>query len=137
MKRPKTGGLKKGFKFPKTLEKEQAREYIRQTVIASLAPMLEAQIANAQGIKYLVSRDKATGKFTRLTAEQAEMLGTVEQDDSKAIEVWEKDPNVTAFADVLNRALGKPTESLEVEMTVNNALDERLKTARGRVGKRA
>jgi hypothetical protein len=30
------------------------------------------------------------------------------------IEVWEKDPNVMAFTDLLNRAIGKPVESVEV-----------------------
>ena len=33
-----------------TLEKEQAREFVRQYVTERLEPMIEAQIANACGI---------------------------------------------------------------------------------------
>ena len=45
-------GRPKGSKGKKTIEKEQAREILRQAVIANLGPMLEAQIQNAKGIKY-------------------------------------------------------------------------------------
>jgi hypothetical protein len=68
---------------------------------------IEAQIANAMGVKYLVTRDKKTGKFVRVIEAMAQVkLG----DHEEIIEVWEKDPNVQAFADLLNRALGKPKE---------------------------
>jgi hypothetical protein len=34
--------------------------------------------------------------------------------DEELIEVWEKDPNVQSYADLMNRVLGKPTESVEL-----------------------
>jgi hypothetical protein len=39
-----------------------------------------------------------------------------------AVEVWEKDPNVTAFTDLINRLVGKPTEHVEVTGVDNGPL---------------
>jgi hypothetical protein len=35
-------------------------------------------------------------------------------DDEEIIEVWEKDPSVQAYTDLLNRALDKPAEQVQV-----------------------
>jgi hypothetical protein len=53
----------------KTLEKEQAREYVRQVVTAHLGSLLEAQLDNAEGIRHLMMRDPKTGKFERITGD--------------------------------------------------------------------
>lgn len=92
-----------------TLNKEAAREIVRAKVYEHLAPLLDAQIANATGIKYLVVRDKKTGKFVRVTEQTAKALQGL-ADSEEVIEVWEKDPSVQAFTDLLNRALDKPKE---------------------------
>lgn len=90
-----------------TMDKLAAREYVRQRVIAALGPLIDAQLANAQGLKYLVLRDQKTGKFTRVT----EALARQKQGSSEeVIEVWEKDPSVQAWTDLMNRALDKPAE---------------------------
>lgn len=105
------GGRPKGSKGKKTLGKEAARELVRQFVTERLTPMLEAQAANAIGIKYLVTREKKGGKFIRVT----EAMARAKQGDSEEIiEVWEKDPSVQAFTDLLNRALDKPAEQVKV-----------------------
>lgn len=70
--------------------------------------MLEAQISHAKGLKYLVTRDKKTGKFIRVGPAMAGMVG------EETIEVWEKDPSVQAFSDLMNRALDKPAEQVKV-----------------------
>ena len=128
-------GRPKGSKGVKTLEKEAARELLRDMVKAELGPMTEAQIANAKGIKYLMARNKKGGQFKRVTEEMAKAYaeGTLSQDDD-IIEVWEKDPNVGAYTDLLNRTLDKPTETMIATVTMAN-LDERLRNARKRVGK--
>jgi hypothetical protein len=97
-------GRKKGRT---TLEKEAAREVVRALVFAQLEPLVTAQITNAQGLKYLVVRDKKTGKFLRVGEARAAMQG---ESDEETIEVWEKDPQVQAFTDLMNRALDKPAE---------------------------
>ena len=91
----------------KVLDKLAARELVRQMVTERLQPLIDAQVANAAGLKYLVTRDKRTGKFIRVT----EAMAKAKQGDSEEIiEVWEKDPSVQAFTDLLNRALDKPAE---------------------------
>ena len=109
-KRP-GAGKPKGYKHQSTLDKIAARELVRQRITAELGPMLDAQIANAKGIKYLVVRQKTTGKFLRV----AESLAGKLNPDEEIIEVWEKDPSVQAFTDLLNRAIDKPTEAVTVD----------------------
>lgn len=102
-------GRKPGGKNKATLEKEAAREFVRQRVTQQLGPLIDAQIANANGLKYLVTRDKKTGKFIRVTQAMARVK---QGDKDEIIEVWEKDPSVQAFTDLLNRALDKPADQL-------------------------
>lgn len=105
-KRP-GAGRKKG---PQTLEKEAAREIVRRKVFAELGPMLASQISNAKGIHFLVVRDKKTGKFLRVGKGRAEAL----KPEEEIIEIWEKDPSVQAFTDLMNRAIDKPAEQMKV-----------------------
>ena len=126
--RPKGSG---GKPQKRTIAKEAAREAQRQQILAHMDPMTEAQIANAKGIKYLVAREKKTGKFKRMTEADA-ILKLGQESDSEIIEIWEKDPNVSAFTDLVNRAIDKPKEQpLEVDVTLRQ-MDERIKAARQR-----
>lgn len=102
-------GRKKGTSG---LKAEMARNLLREMVEAEIRPLVQAQIRNAKGLSYLVTRDKKTGKFVRVSAAMARRL---EGKGTEVIEVWEKDPSVHAFADLLNRAYGKPVEALEVD----------------------
>jgi hypothetical protein len=118
-KRP-GAGAKKGSVRASTISKEQAREALRQLVLQKMEQLVSAQMANAQGLKYLVTRDKKTGKFIRVT----EAMAKLKQGDSEeTIEVWEKDPSVQAFTDLMNRALDKPKEQ-EIDVTVKRIADE-------------
>jgi hypothetical protein len=137
VKRPTRGGYrpnagrKKGGRWPSTLEKVAARDAMRNGVIARLQPMLEAQLAHAQGLKYLVVRNTKTGKFLRVNEAIAQpKLG----EDEEVIEVWEKDPSVQAFKDLLNRALDKPKEQeQELKITGSDDLVAKLHAARARL----
>lgn len=104
-------GRKVGYQSPNTLDKIAAREHVRQMVIAKLTPLLEAQFANACGLKYLVVRDKRTGKFIRVTEAMARQLEGKAEAEHESVEIWEKDPSVQAFTDLMNRALDKPAEA--------------------------
>jgi quinol monooxygenase YgiN len=102
------------------MAKEAAREKVRQAITAHLDVLINAQLANACGLQYLVYRDKQTGKFERVRS-----LEDVDQ-DAEVIEVWEKDPSVQAFTDLLNRAIDRPKEQVqEIEIRADNttALD--------------
>lgn len=116
------GGKRPGAGRPKgkvTLEKEEARAFLREMVIANLGPLVESQLANARGLKYLIARDKKSGKFRRLGEADAALAG---DSDSEVVEVWEKDPNVSAFTDLLNRTLDKPTEHVEMDANLKGGL---------------
>lgn len=122
-------GRKKGAPTKATLDKEQAREMLRELVKESLRPMTEAQIANASGLKFLVLREKKSGKFIKRITD---VEGEIQLDPEKEIvEVWAKDPSVQAFTDLLNRTLDKPKETLEAVVTVSE-LGQRLVAARKR-----
>lgn len=96
------------------MDKIAAREYVRQRVIESLQDMLDAQISHSQGIKYLVARRKAGGKFEKVSPEMLETMLAGQDDETVVLEVWDKDPSVQAFTDLLNRALDKPADHVEV-----------------------
>jgi hypothetical protein len=116
-KRP-GAGRPKGSIEPKRIEKEEARARLRALVMASMDPLVQAQIDNAKGIKYLVAREKKSGKFRRLTEAQALLqVGGEEANDLEIIEVWEKDPSVQAFTDLMNRTIDKPVEQVTAEVT--------------------
>jgi len=121
-KRP-GAGRPKGTKSPSTIDKEALRELVRAKVAANMGPLLDAQVQNAQGLKYLVTRDKKSGKFIRVTEAMAKAkLG----DHEEIIEVWEKDPSVQAFTDLMNRTIDKPAEQVQ-ELKINGPLDIRWK----------
>lgn len=129
--RPNTGP-KPGSKHKTTLAKEAARELVRTLVTAQLEPLIQAQLAHASGLKYLVTRDKKTGKFVRVTEAMARV-----SEGEETIEVWEKEPSVQAFTDLLNRALDKPKEQeQELKITGDEALIEKLLLGRQRAKER-
>lgn len=106
---------------------------MRQKVTAALGPLVDAHLANALGVKYLVTRHKKTGKFMRVTEAMARLK---RGKNEEIIEVWEKDPNVHAFTYLLDRALDRPQEQ-EIAVKVRSGEAEarvaRLVAARKRV----
>lgn len=128
-------GPKKGAKYAPTITKEAAREALRQIVTKHMAEMTEAQIAASKGLKYLVKRNKAGGKFEVVTREMAE-LGIFE-DPTVIVEVWDKQPSTPAYTDLMNRALDKAKEQeQEIRLTGEVELLSRLEAGRKRNAER-
>jgi hypothetical protein len=99
-------------------------------VTERLQPLVQAQMDNAEGLRYLVTRDKHTGKFLRVTEAMARVKLKAHEE---LVEVWEKDPNVAAFADLLNRALDRPKEQVqEIKITGDEEQIRRLHAGRAR-----
>ncbi len=120
-----SAGRKKGGKNARTIERELHEDMLRDKLRKSLEPIVEAQLANAQGIKYLVVRERKGGKFIRVTESMAQAkLGRGEE----IVEVWEKDPSVQAFSELLNRAYGKAKEPKQ-EVDVSGDLVLRWKSS--------
>lgn len=101
--------------------------------------MLEAQVANSKGLKYLVVRNAKTGKFERVSKDRMEaLLESGNEQELERVEVWDKDPSVQAFTDLMNRALDKPKEQeIEVSMTMTDTLHSKIANARQRLKSRA
>jgi hypothetical protein len=124
------GGMPKGHKTQKVLEREAEREVMRQMVMAAMRPMIEAQVANAMGVKYLVFRDK-NGTFKPVTDVKSKLA-----QEGEELEVWEKFPNVQAFSDLMDRTFDKPSQSMALDVTIGSRAD-RIIAARQRAdGKR-
>lgn len=118
-KRP-GAGPKAGSLHPGTVEKNAYRQKARDLIGPHMAEVIEAHIANAKGIKYLVVREKATGKFLRVGENAAESTEEV-------IEVWEKDPSIEAAKVLLDRLLDKPSEHVELTGAGGAPLEVRWK----------
>lgn len=104
-----------GIQHATTISKAQARNALREVVIRHMDKLLRAQIAHAQGIGHLFTRDK-NGKFTRIEDEQAAERLLTEGTEGEDYYIFMKDPSVPAFTDLMNRALDKPAEQ---EQTIN------------------
>ncbi len=113
-------GKPKGVRWPSTLSKLAAREKVRQMVTQAMQPMLMAQIAHAQGIGHIFTRDKG-GKFSRIEdMDEIERLLT-QGTEGEHYWIFSKDPSAQAFSDLMNRALDKPKEQ-EQDVKVTGTL---------------
>lgn len=105
-KRP-GAGAPKGNQNGMCVDKAKYRQAARDVIGPHMVDVLTAHIANAKGIKYLVVREKATGKFLRV----GEIAAAASEE---VIEVWEKDPSIEAAKVLLDRLLDKPSEHIEL-----------------------
>src|SRR5215813_11431971 len=110
-KRP-GAGRPKGMKWPSTLAKAEARDKVRQFINERLGEFLEAMADNVLGIRHLMMRDPKTGKFERITGDAKQIDEALKT--KTAFWIYTKDPSVQAFTDLLNRALDKPAEHVEI-----------------------
>jgi hypothetical protein len=117
-------GPKKGSKRPHTLIKDLQREHLRQQVFAAQDAIVAAQIRAAIGLAHFFLRDEH-GQFKRITDED-EIEQALNSGNPNAFWIDTKDPNTAASKDLLDRALDKPTES--VEQMVTGALEISWKT---------
>ena len=108
--------MPKGYRTRKTLDKEAAREALREMVKTRLAEMVEAQMDNAMGIRHLMLRDPKTGKFERVTDEAG--IDAALASEGQAVWIYTKDPSTPAFTDLMNRTIDKPTEQMSVDANV-------------------
>lgn len=104
-------GRPRGSKSARTIKRQLEEDMLRQKLKERLEPIVDSQLLNAEGIKYLVVRERKGGKFVRVHEAMAKgakkgKLGANEE----IIEVWEKDPSVHAFKEILDRAYGKAKE---------------------------
>lgn len=107
----KKGGRPKGSLGPAGIEKAAAREAFRQQVLAALSPMTEAQIAHSQGVYYMVLR-RPDGSWVRATDEAQIDAGLAA--GGELCRIYRQAPNHQAFAYLVDQALDKAPQSLQV-----------------------
>ena len=110
------GGARPGAGRKKGFDALRQHERIREMVAAAQDEMVAAQIAAAKGVKYLVAREKKGGKFKHLTKEQTEAILSGRDTDHTIVEEWEKPPSTQAFADLMDRVLGKAKDVVEMDV---------------------
>lgn len=119
------GGKPKGHKSQQTLDKIMARELLRQQVTDNLVPLVQAQLHNAMGVGHLMLRDPESGKFERVISsgdaavDEARIDAAVAQGKSQCW-IYLKDPSIQAFTDLMNRALDKPTEHVDLKAVIED-----------------
>lgn len=109
-KRP-GAGRPVGSLNPSTLKKLAIRDRFLKRFEEDADALYEAQRSKAFGTKFLVTRDRKTGKFVPLNEEQTKLMletGQVEQ-----IEIWERPPDTQAFVALSDRSIDRPTEHHE------------------------
>ncbi len=116
-------GRKRGSKSKKTIEQEKALEFLREEIRKHFPELIQNEIELARGIwvEQLVEIPTKKGKPKKFRAR-----------------VYRKEPDIKAIENVLDRVVGKPKTSFELESgipaTVNiNIISEEVTKAKKRI----
>lgn len=110
-KKPATSGMKKGFKAPETREREAEEAAFKQLIYQHVEAMTTNQIEHAKGIGYMMLRH-TDGTFTRATDEK--QLDAAVAAGATAFQLFTQAPHTPAYMELMNRAFGKPKESVDL-----------------------
>jgi len=116
-KRP-NAGVYKGFKYPKTIEKEKIKSEIDKVIMLRASKIVDAQYIMSQGYHVMIEFIKVPGgipeqKQVSDPKRIQELLDLGEYGKDYVIVLGAR-PDPKAGDMLLNRTFGKPTESLEV-----------------------
>lgn len=133
-KRP-NAGIKPGFVYPATQEKALQREIARKLITKHLEPMIEAQVAVAKGVDYMLVRHE-DGTYVRAT--DVDAIDEALKRGGDAFRIVTQQPNTPAFNTLMAYALDKPAEHVEVTGADGGPLEVLtvLQSARQRLAKR-
>jgi hypothetical protein len=118
-------GRPKGSLLPHTQAKLRNREILRQLIETRLKEIVDAQIAHACGVSYMVLRRK-DGTFTRAT-DAAELDRAIKQ-GAVAFQIFTESPSTAAANVLLAYAADRPIDPVEMEhsggVTIKHELPE-------------
>src|SRR4030095_14443177 len=103
-------GPKKGAVYQPTIDKARAREALRALILKHVDEMTEAQVRAAKGLNVAVVRRK-DGTWKRIESAEAFDHAAAAGD---LIEIQPLQPSTQAYTDLMNRALDKPSEHVEL-----------------------
>jgi hypothetical protein len=129
----KRGGPVKGQIYAKTIAKEEAKAILRDMVLSELRPLVRGLMKKAQGVDHMMLRDE-NGQWKRMETEQeiAAALNAEGAQEGSTYWIHTKDPDVAAAKDILDRAIGKPVEEMQIEHSGEVGMIDRLRKARER-----
>jgi len=112
----KKGGRPKGSRNGATLEREKVAAALRQRILQNADRLFNAQLALAEGCSFLYRRSLDKGGKAELVTDPETIRKFIDEelDPDQFVWIHTERPNITAIQDAFNRALGKPTESVEV-----------------------
>jgi hypothetical protein len=113
----KKGGRPKGRRSASTLEREAVLRAFNQRVMRQADRLFHAQMMAAEGVSFLFRRPKRGGASVRVTDQETLRQffdGELDDDPSTLFYVVTERPSAEAADRLLNRALGKAKESVEV-----------------------
>lgn len=127
-------GLPKGFKFPETLNKEEARKQMQAYILKRLQPLLQAQSSLARGLQYvyqIVDTKDDRGKVLKREHIQIKdpdqiahaldvMEGFVDAEDGEYFYLTAEKPDVRAIDSMIDRTFGKATQMIENDNPTQN-----------------
>lgn len=107
----KLGGRPVGSLNPSTIKKLAIRNRFLERFEADADKIYDAQLASTLGTKFLVARDRKSGKFIPVNEEQTKVL--IESGQADTLEIWERPPSASAFTALSDRSIDRPTEHHE------------------------
>ena len=136
-KRP-GAGMKKGTKIKRTLEKEKIMKAYKDRILGKTDYLFNAQFANAVGNLYVYKvvnkkRGSVVMKEHILVSDPAKIKEILDANDGKSGEVNDNyyivtvaKPDNQALSDMLDRAFGKATQSIETKDESTTLLAEAM-----------
>jgi len=119
-------------------EIEAAREAVRAKISGYWEAMVEAAIAQALGLKFILLRDRKNGKFLGRVRTEKQLDDALKDKRLELVEVWGQSPNMTAFQSLMDRFIDRAKEQ---EVTIVNKdaerIVQRLHAGRARVAEAA
>lgn len=115
----KMGGRKKGIPNKKTLEQKAVLNEVKQRIMQNADVLLNSQLTIAKGCSYLYKLPRnGRGKPVLIKDQKTiedYLMGKFENGASDYYMLTTERPDNQAIIDMLNRALGKPSERFEDE----------------------
>lgn len=128
------GGRPFGAKSKTTIEREEAFKAMQQRIFNYTDRLTNAQIVLAEGLVYVLRIDRVVKENGNVVENKAIIVtdpieiagvidGSIKNDDKRYYKITAKDPDNAALDSLLNRAYGKPKETLEVQDATKLRLD--------------
>lgn len=106
-------GPQKGAKYKPSLEKAAAKELLRKLLTAKLAPVADALISRAVGVRYFVTRNAKTGKY-ELVTNPDHVIRALNHEGDETGEFYTDKPDTNAIRELFDRTCDRAPQPVKV-----------------------